>query len=347
MQFRRSLFLSIILMAIALITAAPIGSQAPDQVPQTKIKMPEVQGNKDKTEDLRKGSEGNNKQADKVKTINIKTDLVVIDVQVIDQKNQPVFDLIKKDNFTIFENNVKQEIAHISRDETPVSLGFVVDTSGSMVNILEIVCDSILDLIKQMRPGDEAFVVQFRDESELVQDFTFDTRKLESAVGNLSLGGGNTLLDAIIATSDYIKKEAKNRRKALIIFSDGQENKSVVKEKEVIEAIKQNDVLVYFVGIIGRNPYVTPTKKDDDLLHLLATSSGARAFFPKNDKEILAVVAQIAIELRTQYVLSYYPTNDKRDGTFRTIRVTINKKGRGKLSARTRQGYYAAKDNGS
>lgn len=253
---------------------------------QPKIKMLVVQDNKDKTKDLRKGSEGNNKQADKVKTINIKTDLVVIDVQVIDRKNQPILDLIKKEDFTVFEDNVKQEIAHISRDEAPVSLGFVADTLGNTINILKIVCDSILDLAKQMRPGDEAFVAQFKGESELIQEFTFDRHKLESAVGDLHASGANALLDAIIATSDYAEKKAKNRCKALIIFSDGQENRSVVKEKEVIEAIKQNEVLVYFVGIIGRNPYVTSTKKDDDLLHLLATSSGARAFFPKNDKEI-------------------------------------------------------------
>lgn len=314
---------------------------------QPKIKMLVVQDNNVKTKDLRKGSEGNNQQADKVKTINIKTDLVVIDVQVIDRKNQPIFDLIKKEDFTVFEDNVKQEIAHISRDEAPVSLGFVVDTSGSTINILKIVCDSIFDLIKQMRHGDEAFIAQFKYESELVQEFTSDRGKLEDAIGILNASGGSSLFDAIIATSDYAKQKAKNRRKALIIFSDGQEINSNVKERAVIEAIKQNEVLVYFVGIIGRNPYVTPTKKDDDLLHYLATSSGARAFFPKNDNEILSVVAQIANELRSQYVLSYYATNDKRDGTFRTIRVTINNKSKRKFSARTRQGYYAAIDDGN
>jgi Ca-activated chloride channel homolog len=333
--------------SIVLLLTVLFAAREPVHMEQPTIKQQEVQDNKDKTEAFRKGSEGNNKQADKVKTINIKTDLVVIDVQVIDRKNQPVFDLIKKEDFTVFEDNVKQEIAHISRDEEPVSLGLVIDTSGSTINILKIVCDSIIELVKQMRPGDEAFIAQFKDESELVQEFTFDKPKLVSAVGDLYASGSNALLDAIIASSDYAKQEAKNRRKALIIFSDGQESVSVVKEKEVIEALTQNEVLVYFVGIIGRNPYVTHTKKDDDLLQHLATSSGARAFFPKNDKEILAVVDQLANELRSQYVLSYYPTNDKHDGTFRAVRVTINNKGKRKLSARTRRGYYAAKDDGN
>jgi Ca-activated chloride channel homolog len=286
------------------------------------------------------------KQTDKEKTIRIKTDLVLIDLQVIDQKNQPVFDPIKKEDFVVFEDDVKQEIAHISRDEVPVSLGLVVDTSGSMIAILRTVCDSMLDLVKQMRPGDEAFLAQFREESELVQDFTFDKFKLKDAIGKLHARGDNSLLDAIIATSDYAREKAKNRRKALIVFSDGQEKNSIVKEKEAIEAIKQNEVLVYFVGIFGQNPYAKSSKEERDLLLRLATDSGGRVFFPKSPNEILAVAAQIAIDLRTQYVLSYYPTNDKRDGTFRTVRVTIDTKGRRKLRARTRQGYYAGKDDG-
>jgi Ca-activated chloride channel homolog len=313
MRFRRSIFLSIILTAVALSTAASI----------------------------------NHKQTDKEKTINIKTDLVIVDVQVMDQKNQPVFDLFKKEDFSVFEDNVKQEIAHISRDGVPVSLGLVADTSGSMIAILRTVCDSMLDLVTQMRPGDQAFIAQFKNESELVQGFTFDRRKLEDAIGKLYASGDNSLLDAIIATSDYAKEKAKNRRKALIVFSDGQENNSIVKEKEVIEAIKQNEVSLYFVGIIGQNPYAKSSKKDGDLLLRLATSSGGRAFFPKSAREIRAAAAQIATDLRTQFVLGYYPNNDKRDGTFRTIRVAINTKGKRKLIVRTRQGYYAGKDDGN
>jgi Ca-activated chloride channel homolog len=216
-----------------------------------------------------------------------------------------------------------------------------------MIAVLPPVRASMIDLVKQMRSGDEAFVAQFKNESELVQDFTVDRSKLEDAIGKLSASGDNSFLDAIIATSDYAKEKAKNRRKALIVFSDGQENSSIVKEKEVINAITQNEVLVYFVGILGQNPYVKSSKTDDDLLLRLAASSGARAFFAKNTREIREVAAQIAIDLRSQFVLSYYPTNDKRDGTYRTIKVVINNKGRRKLSVRTRQGYYARKEDGN
>jgi Ca-activated chloride channel family protein len=154
------------------------------------------------------------------------------------------------------------------------------------------------------------------------------------------------LFDAIIATADYAKEKAKNRRKVLVVFTDGQELKdNPVKEKEAIEAINQNGVQAYFVGILGKNPYYkSSTKKDKDLLLRLASGSGGRALFPKNAGEIRAVAAQVVNDLGAQYVLSYYPTNDKRDGTFRSVKVIINDNSKRKLIARARQGYYARKE---
>jgi Ca-activated chloride channel family protein len=282
-------------------------------------------------------------QSDRPRTsVTINTDLVIIDLHVIDQKNQPVLDLFDKEDFSVFEDNVKQEIAQISRDEAPVSLGIVIDTSGSMIAILRTVCDSALDLVRQMRLDDETFIAQFKRESELVQDFTSDKRKLEAAIGKLHSSGDNSLLDAIIATADYAKEKAKNRRKALIVFSDGQEFDSLFRERETIEAIRQNEVLVYFVGILGKNPYYkSSVKEDKDFLLRLASGSGGLAFFPKSDSDIHAAVAQITNDLRTQYTLSYYPTNDKRDGAFRTVKVVINNRNKRKWIVRAKQGYYA------
>lgn len=272
----------------------------------------------------------------------INTDLVVIGVQVIDQKNQPVSDLFGKEDFTVFEDNIKQEIAQISRDEAPVSFGIVIDTSGSTINILRPVCDAALNLVRKMRSGDEAFVAQFKEEPELVQDFTSDGRKLEAAIGKLHDSGDNILEDAIIATADYAKEKAKNRRKVLIIFCDGQEFRPLVREEEAIEAIIENEVLVYFVGILGRNPYYkSSAKKDKELLLRLANRSDSRILFPKSDGEIRAVATQIVNDLRAQYVLSYYPTNHKRDGAFRTVKVVINKRSKRKWIVRAREGYYA------
>jgi Ca-activated chloride channel homolog len=337
------------LIAAALLMVASIGAvglQNPPQPRQPKVELSGGQDTKNKTGASRVSS-GAVQQPNKEAAIKIRTDLVIIDAQVTDRKNQPVFDLFKKEDFVVFEDNVQQEIAYISRDEAPVSFGMVIDTSGSTVDILQPICDSALDLVRHMRPGDESFVAQFKEEPELVQDFTSDRRKLESAIGKLHSSGDNTLLDAIIATADYAKEKAKNRRKVLIIFCDGQEFRPLVRQKEAIEAIIENEVLVYFVGIIGRNPYYkSSAKKDKELLLRLANSSDSRILFPKGDSGIRAVAAQIVNDLRAQYALSYYPTNAKRDGTFRTVKVVINDKGKRKLIVRARQGYYAGKEGG-
>jgi Ca-activated chloride channel family protein len=336
------------LIAVALLTAASIGTAGlrnPPKPHQPKFELSERQSANGETGASRKVSGAERRRNDKEEAIKIRTDLVVIDAQVIDRRNQVVSDLFKKEDFTIFEDNVRQELAQLSRDEAPVSLGLVIDTSGSMIEILPAICDSALNLVRQMRPGDDAFVSQFKDEPELVQELTSEKRKLEAAIGGFHSSGDNSVTDAIIATADYAREKAKNRRKALIIFSDGQEfHYSLVKEREAIEAIRENDVQVYFVGIIGRNPYYKSSKKKDkELILRLVEGSGGRAFFPKSDSEIRAVSAQIINDLRAQYALSYYPTNDKRDGSFRTVKVIVNDKGKRKLIVRAKQGYYVGK----
>ncbi len=275
---------------------------------------------------------------------------------MVDQDNQPIFD-VKKEDFTVFEDKIKQTIDSISREEVPLSFGVVIDTSGSMRAKLQTVSDAALDLIKQMRADDEAFLSQFKAEPELVQDFTSDKRELEEALGELFTSGGTALLDAIIATADYAQEKAntrdgQRRRKALIVISDGLEKNSSVKEKEVLEALKEDEVQVYLVGFIdeedeGKSLFGKSTsKKAKELLSRLAEDSGGRAFFPKELSEMKAIANQIAKDLRTQYIVSYYPTNDKRDGTFRAVKVTIEQKGSRKMIARTRNGYYARDTKG-
>jgi Ca-activated chloride channel family protein len=217
---------------------------------------------------------------------------------------------------------------------------------------LQTVTDAAHSLVKQMREDDEAFVASFKAEPELIQDFSSDKRDLEDALNELYTSGGTALLDAIIATADYAHEKGKRRRKALVIITDGLEKNSSVKEREVMEAIKEDEVQVYLVGFIDEDMEEkslfgkSPAKKARDLLTRIADDSGGRAFFPKELSEIPAIAAQIAKDLRTQYVVSYYPSNDKRDGTFRTITVNVNQKGGRKLIARSRRGYYARTPQG-
>lgn len=319
-------------------------AQDPPQPPQPKP-TPTPKDQKDRKGAQRQGAQADQQTLDRDSTISIDTDVVLLDVTVIDQSNQPVFDL-KKEDFTVFEDKVKQEIQEVTREEVPVSFGLVIDTSGSMRAKLQQVTDASMLLVKQMKEQDEAFVAMFKAEPELVQDFTSDRRDLEDALNELYSSGGTSLLDAIVATSDYAQQKAKQRRKALVIISDGVEKNSSVKEKEVIEAIKENEVQLYLVGFIDEDEESSlfkksPAKKARELLSRLAEDSGGRVFFPKEVSEMPAIADQIAKDLRTQYIVSYYPSNSLKDGTFRTVKVTVNPKGSRKMSARTRQGYYA------
>jgi Ca-activated chloride channel family protein len=324
---------------------ARIVAQDPPQPPQPRPATPQKSDNPKKT-DRRQGAQSDDpSQAPGGEVIKIDTELVQLDVTVIDQNNNPVFSL-SKENFAVYEDKVRQEINSLSREEVPLSFGIVVDTSGSMRPKLQTVSDAARYLIKEMRADDEAFIAQFKIESELMQEFTDDKRELEEAMEQLFTGGGTALLDAIIATSDYSQEKGKRRRKAIIVMSDGLEKNSAVKEREVISAIKENEVQLYMIGFLDEEESKSlfgksATKKAQELLSRLAEDSGGRAFFLKDLSEIPAIAAQIAKDLRTQYIISYYPSNNLRDGTFRTVRVEVNSNNKRKLIARTRQGYYA------
>ena len=222
----------------------------------------------------------------------------------------------------------------------------VIDTSGSMREKIETVTIAARDLIKQMKPADEGFVCQFKSDTELMQAFTPDTRKLEKSMDGFVSNGGTAFFDAVINAAEYAHSKGKKRRKAIVVFTDGAERVSSVTEKEVVEAIKEYEVQVYLVGFTDEEDFTTlygstERKNARELLSRLATDSGGRAFFPNDLNEMADIASQIAKQLQTQYVISYYPSNDKRDGTYRSIRVMVASKGNRKLIARTRQGYYA------
>jgi Ca-activated chloride channel family protein len=343
-----SLMLVVALLSLSTIRGA--GAQDPPRPPEPK-QAPQRQDARDKKGERRQSAQADEQIGDKQIAIEIRTELVELDVTVVDQNNVSVMNL-KKEDFSVFEDKVKQTIETVNREEVPVSFGLVIDTSGSMRSKLQTVSDASVSLIKQMRVDDEAFVASFKAEPELVQDFTADRRELEDAISDLYTSGGTALLDAIIATADYAQEKGKRRRKALVVISDGLEKNSSVKEKEVMEAIKEDEVQVYLVGFIDEEMEEkslfgkSPAKKAKELLSRIADDSGGKAYFPKDISEIPAIAAQIAKDLRTQYVVSYYPSNDKRDGTFRTVQVSVNSPGSRKLIARTRRGYYARNEKG-
>jgi Ca-activated chloride channel homolog len=350
---RLALFL---LLGLALLGTTLRHARA-QQGPQPPVPKPTQQkkdtrsDSKDKREPNRQDSRADSQpNTDDAGTVKMNTDLVSLDVSVVDQNNVPIFNL-EEEAFSVYEDKVRQAIDKVSREEVPLSFGLVIDTSGSMRSKLQSVTDAALHLIKTMRPDDEAFVSQFKAEPELVQDFTTDKRELEEALGELFTSSGTALLDAIIATADYAHEKGKQRRKAIVVISDGVEKNSSVKEKEVIKAIQENEVQLYFVGFVDEDESggifgKSGSKKAKELMQRLADDSGGRAFFPKDVSEIGEISKQIAKDLRTQYVISYYPANEKRDGTWRSVKVTVTPKDNRKMIARTRQGYYAKNEQG-
>ncbi|HEU0173952.1 MAG TPA: VWA domain-containing protein [Blastocatellia bacterium] len=334
----------IVIASVCVCIALTIGlatAQNPPQLPHARL-VKQQSGDRQKKTTQRQESQSQDTGGESIK---ISTELVQLDVKVTDQNRRSVSGLTKGD-FAVYEDKVSQNIESVSAEEAPVSMGLVIDTSGSMRPKLDTVSDAARGLIGQMRRDDEAFLVQFKTETDLVQEFTSDRRKLEDALGDLYTAGGTALLDAIIATADHAHERGQRRRKALIVITDGVEKNSSSKEKEVMEAMKEDEVQVYLVGFVDREASggffsKSPAKKAKDLLIRLAEDSGGRAFFPSDVGEMPAIAAQIAKELRAQYVISYYPNNSRRDGSFRSVRVTVNNR---KLIAQTRQGYYAPDD---
>jgi len=340
----------IVVIALVCVCLALTSGPTTAQLPPAKPANQQTGDQKKKSTQRQEAPSAGQPQDAGGESIKIQTEMVQLDVKVTDQTGRSAPGLTK-DDFAVYEDKVGQNIESVSSEEAPVSMGLVIDTSGSMYAKIYTVAEAARGLIRQMRPDDEAFLVQFKTEAELVREFTSDPRSLEDALKELYVSGGTALLDAIIATADHAHEKGRRRRKALVIITDGVEKNSSAKEKEVVEAMKEDEVQVYLIGFVDKEEsfrlFGSPAKKAKDLLTRLAEDSGGRAFFPTEVRETPAIAAQIAKDLRAQYVISYYPSNDRHDGSFRTVRVALSHRDDHKLIVRTRQGYYARDDRGT
>jgi Ca-activated chloride channel family protein len=284
--------------------------------------------------------------------IRIGTDLVMLDVTVLDAAaNKPVLDL-KREQFQVFEDKTQQEIRFFGRDQVPVSIVFGIDTSGSMKPKLDTVIKASINLVKEGKKGDEMAVVEFKDTPELLSEFTEDINEITDTLQNLVGSGRTAMLDALYLASDYAHKEARNRRRAVILVTDGLDKNSYYKFDEVVDRLRELDVQIYLIGFTNdlsdEGAWVfkkSDKDKAEGLLNRLAGETGGKAFFPKELAEVHTVAQQISTDLRTQYSIGYYPTNANKDGTFRAIRVQVNG-GNRRLVARTRNGYSAPREGG-
>lgn len=277
--------------------------------------------------------------------ITIGRTLVLLDVTVVDPSNKPVMDL-KRDEFSVSEDKVPQKIEFFSQEQVPVSLAFAIDTSGSMRPKLEAVVKASTNLVKAGRPGDEMAVIEFKDQPELLEEFTSDINDVVDTLNGLVASRQTAMLDALYLAADYANKEGKNRRKAVLVVTDGLDNDSYYKFSEVVNHLREIDVQIYLIGFINDLDKESglfkksPKEKAESLLNKLAEETGGKAFFPREPSEVHAIAQQISTDLRTQYAIGYYPSNSKKDGTFRTVKVQVNAGSR-RLMARTRNGYTA------
>jgi len=272
-------------------------------------------------------------------------DLVVLHVTVADDRGQFVSDL-QEGNFRVFEQNIEQKISFFSRQDIPVTMGLIIDNSGSMREKREQVNAAAMTFVRTSNPQDEAFVVNFNDEYYLDTDgdFTSDQKDLNDALGRIDTRGSTALYDAVIGSLAHIKKGHKDKR-VLLLVTDGDDDASQKTFEDTIKAAEQSNATIYTIGVFSQDDrehekrMVRHSKK---VLEELAEATGGEAYFPENLSQVTPICEQVAREIRNQYTIGYYPTNTAKDGTFRTVQLkVIPPNGRGKLSVRTRTGYYA------
>jgi Ca-activated chloride channel family protein len=267
-------------------------------------------------------------------------DLVLVPVTVTDPMQRLVTGL-GPDNFEVFENRKPQQIKHFSSEDVPVSLGVIVDTSGSMASKMDRVREAVKEFCDSANPQDEFFVITFSDEPHLVHNFTDSAQDIEGRLVFAVPKGRTALLDAIYMGVRKMQ-EAKYSKKALLILSDGGDNHSRYREQEVKSAVKESDVMFYAIGTFDRYVPTLEEMLGPELLSDLADTTGGRAFILDDIGQMPALARRIGMELRTQYILGYSPEKPPHDGKWHKISVKLKLPRKlDYLRARAKQGYYA------
>jgi Ca-activated chloride channel homolog len=272
-------------------------------------------------------------------TIRVHADLVVLRASAQDRKNTPVSGLEKND-FQVYEDGVLQSIKYFSHQDVPVTVGLVIDDSGSMWPKRADVIAASLAFARSSNPQDQMFVVNFNEKVSFGlpgnMAFTDKVAQLEVALSRIPPDGETALYDALDAALDHLKQGSRDK-KVLIVISDGGDDASKHKLAEIMALAGQPDVIIYTIGIFDdqdedRNPGV---------LKRLAKNTGGEAFFPESLKDIAPICERIAHDIRNQYTIAYAPTNRNRDGSYRLVQVKASAPGHGRLLVRTRTGYFA------
>ncbi len=272
-------------------------------------------------------------------TYSINVGLVVLPVTVLDKSGRFIPGLDEKD-FSIYEDGVPQKIQVFDHQDIPVAVGLLIDNSSSMVPNRADVTAASLELAEASNPADQIFVVHFYDHIafalKLGEAFTSDIEELRAAVSRIAGIGKTALYDAVIAGLDHLQQSDLPKR-VLVIISDGGDNASDHTLKETLDMIAQSNALIYTIGIYNEHD----RERNPKVLKQLSDISGGETYFPKSGSQLSEACKSIATDIRSQYTLGYIPSNQKKDGSYRKIRVSVNAPNLRKVIVRTRSGYIA------
>lgn len=271
-------------------------------------------------------------------------DEVMLHATVVDDK-QHIITNLDRTAFTVFEDGKTQSIISFHHVDIPVAMGIVIDNSGSMREKRSKVNQAALNLVRSSNPRDEVFIVNFNDEQYLDQDFTHDLLKLKEALEKIDARGGTALYDAVVASGDHLKQNARLEKKVIFLVTDGEDNASSETLEQAVKQLQlEGGPSVYAIGILGDEDHPKRAKK---ALQIIAERTGGIAFFPKTLDEVDSISRTIANDIRNQYAIGYKPLSPKKAGEFRQIRVEAKAKGHSKLVVRTKTGYYAGAEAAS
>ena len=320
---RSSLFLALLIMLFGTLAAKSPGPGSHTSVAEQT-----------------QGSKRNN--ADSY-TLRINAEEVVLNCTVLDGKGELINDL-NKSEFKVSEDKVPQTIVSLQHQDLPVSIGLLIDNSGSMHAKRDAIVSAALDLVKASNPEDETFVVNFSDQAYLNQDFTSRLDKLRSGLTQLSLSGGTAIYDTVVNSADKLEKTATRPRRALIVVTDGEDNASKLTLEDAIRRVQRlQGPVIYSIGLLfdGENTG-RETRRARHTLEMLASETGGIAFFPGSLKDVDAVAAEVARDIRNQYTIAYHSTHASNAGRYHSVRVEARAPGRDKLRVLTRRGYVSA-----
>ena len=275
--------------------------------------------------------------------IRVDSTLVLVPVTVTDARNRYVLGL-EQANFRILEDGAEQKIKQFSGEDAPLSVGFVVDISGSIGSKIDLCRQAVVQFLKTMNAKDEAFLVTFGDRAQVIAPLTRDTDKMANQLLSVPTGGMTALFDGVFAGLHEMRKAA-NPRKTLVVISDGGDNNSAFSAKEVLEKALEEGVQIYAMGVfesLGPLGLSLEEQRGPRLLSTISEQTGGRAFAASRLDQLPEVAARIGVELRNQYLLAFSPADQTKDGKYHQLEVKLSQPdGMTGLVARWRLGYYA------